>query len=281
VTKITLWGTRGSMASPGADTARYGGNTSCVGVQDNDGRLAILDAGSGIRPLGRTIPADVGRVDVLLTHLHLDHILGMGFFAPMLNPRAEVHIWGPASSTHSLERRLKRYLSPPYFPLFMNELACKLTLHEVASEEFDLGSLHVMSEPICHPGLTLGYRLTTRSGKTIAYLPDHEPALGSVDFPARPEWTSGYGLAEGADVLIHDAQYSHTEYEDRVGWGHSAIEHTLAFAESAGVKRLVTFHYDPAHDDATIDQNLAPALSRTDLPFILTPGAEGNIIEIA
>jgi len=280
VTKITLWGTRGSVASPGAYTARYGGNTSCVEIRDDAGNLVILDAGSGIRPLGRTVPNDAERIDLLLTHLHLDHILGLGFFMPMQNPRAEVHIWGPTSTTMSLEKRLKRYLSPPYFPLFMNELACKLVLHELASAEFDLASIHVMSEPICHPGLTLGFRLTTASGKTIVYMPDHEPALGAVDFPSRPDWTSGFAIAEGADVLIHDTQYTHHEYADRIGWGHSAIEHTVAFAEMAGVKQLVSFHYDPAHDDATIDRNLAPTLERKNLPFVFTPGTEGSTLDI-
>ncbi len=263
------------MASPGADTARYGGNTSCVEIRDDLGHIVILDAGSGIRPLGRTLAPDIERIDLLLTHLHLDHILGLGFFGPLQNPRAEVHIWGPASTSLSLEKRLKRYLSPPYYPLFMNELSSKLVLHEIASAEFDLASLHVVSEPICHPGPTLGFRLSTSSGSSLAYLPDHEPALGVEKFPLSGDWTSGFGLGESVDLLIHDTQYTHTEYADRMGWGHSAIEHTLAFAELCKVKQLVTFHYDPAHDDTMIDQNLAPALQRTDLPFLVTPGTEG------
>ena len=211
--EVTLWGTRGSLATPGPEMARYGGNTSCVGVRGQDGTVLVLDAGTGIRRFAKTIPASVRRVDILLTHLHMDHILGLGFFGPLYNPEIEVHIWGPASSTQGLQARLKRYLSPPLFPVRLNELPCKLHFHEVPRADVDIGEFRVSSSLVCHPGPTVGYRIASPSGKVLTYLPDHEPALGALTFPALPrEWTSGAMLAADADLLIHDSQYSAAEY---------------------------------------------------------------------
>src|SRR5258708_148955 len=139
--KVTLWGTRGSVASPGPDTARYGGNTSCVEVCGSDGTLLVLDAGTGIRRLGADIPPEVRRVDVLLTHLHMGHIQGLGFFAPLRNPDAEVHIGGPASALLSLRVRLPRYMSPPLFPVHLRDLPCTLILHEVPRGDEQIGEL--------------------------------------------------------------------------------------------------------------------------------------------
>ena len=133
--EVTLWGTRGSLATPGPDTARYGGNTSCVAVRGGEGGVLVLDAGTGIRPLAATLDASVRRVDLLLTHLHMDHIQGLGFFSPLFQPGLDVRIWGPASARMRLKERLMRYLSPPLFPVGLSELPCRLTLHEVGDEE--------------------------------------------------------------------------------------------------------------------------------------------------
>jgi phosphoribosyl 1,2-cyclic phosphodiesterase len=129
--RITLWGTRGSLASPVPETVRYGGNTACVEVRGADGTLLVLDAGTGIRRLGASVGSDVRRVDILLTHLHMDHIQGLGFFKPLEQPGQEVHIWGPPSTTLDLRDRLARYLSPPLFPVRLRDLPCRLTLHHV------------------------------------------------------------------------------------------------------------------------------------------------------
>src|SRR5579862_2974356 len=126
-----MWGTRGSISTPGPETIRYGGNTSCLEVRGRKGELVILDAGTGIRRLGEHVTPDVRRIDILLTHLHMDHIQGLGFFGPLYDPRREVHIWGPASTTMDLRTRLSRYLSPPLFPVLLRDLPCKLTLHEL------------------------------------------------------------------------------------------------------------------------------------------------------
>jgi phosphoribosyl 1,2-cyclic phosphodiesterase len=276
--KITLWGTRGSLGAPGPETVRYGGNTSCVEVESGGTRL-ILDAGTGIRRLGAGLGPEVGRVDVLLTHLHMDHIQGLGFFRPLDEPGQEVHLWGPPSTTLDLGARLSRYLSPPLFPVRLRELPCQLSLHHVPLGRFEIGGLHIDAALVCHPGPTLGYRID--DGRTcVTYIPDHEPALGTTKFPDTPAWTSGFDLAEGADLLIHDAQYDTQEYRDHVGWGHSAVVHCLDFARMAGVKRFVTFHHDPGHDDATLDRILAQARARSAYPFEIIPGTEGATLEI-
>src|SRR5262245_28216901 len=170
--KVTLWGTRGSIAAPGAETARYGGNTACVEVRGTDGTVLILDAGTGIRRLGMTLPRSLQRIDILLTHLHMDHLQRLGFFAPLYNPELEVHIWGPASTTLKLRNRLLRYLSPPLFPVRLTELPCQLDLHEAPCGDFTIGEFHVSSSLICHPGRTVGYRIVTPRA-TLAYLTDH------------------------------------------------------------------------------------------------------------
>jgi len=273
--KVTLWGTRGSLASPGPETARYGGNTSCVSVEDGNGSLLVLDAGSGIRRLGMGAASKYKRIDILLTHLHLDHILGLGFFSPLFNPAFETHIWGPASVRETLISRLMRYLSPPLFPLHLTELSFSLHLHDVPCAACEIGEFQIESSLICHPGATVGYRITHSNGKVLAYMPDHEPALGAVEYPLPPEWTSGYDIAQGTDLLIHDAQYTPHEYEDKVGWGHSTIQQGLTFGELCEVKEFVTFHYDPDHDDATLDRNIGQAVEEIKPHFKVTPGLEG------
>jgi ribonuclease BN (tRNA processing enzyme) len=220
-----------------------------VRVTGPDGAVLVLDAGTGIRSLALELPPGLRRVDVLLTHLHMDHIIGLGFFAPLYDPGMEVHIWGPASATLSLEARLRRYLAPPLFPVLLRDLPCRLELHHTGRGRFAIGAFHVRAARICHPGPTVGYRIETEQS-SLAYLPDHEPALGARRFPLDAEWTSGFDVAQGADLLLHDAQYTREEYFRYVGWGHSAMHDALAFARLAGVKHLVPFHHDPGRDDA-------------------------------
>jgi phosphoribosyl 1,2-cyclic phosphodiesterase len=277
--RITLWGTRGSLAAPGPETVRYGGNTSCVEVRGNDGTLVVLDAGTGIRRLGATVGPEVRRIDLLLTHLHMDHIQGLGFFEPLNRPGQEIHIWGPPSTTLDLRSRLARYFSPPLFPVRLRELPCRLILHDVPLGRFQIGSLHITAALVIHPGPTVGYRIA-ENGASLAYLPDHEPALGVDPFPGEPDWTSGFELAHGADLLIHDAQYTETEYPTHVGWGHSALSHTIAFATRAGVKRLVPFHYDPDHADQLLDLLFDQVRQAAKLPFDFTPAKEGTSFEV-
>lgn len=276
---VTLWGTRGSLASPGTDTARYGGNTSCVEVRDAHDTVLVLDAGTGIRRLGAALPPALRRLDLLLTHLHMDHIQGLGFFGPLYDPNMEVHIWGPAGATLSLRSRLTRYLSPPFFPVHMRDLPCRLALHEVPAGDFYIGAFRVRAALVCHPGPTVGYRITS-AGRVVAYLPDHEPALGATRFPLAPDWTSGFDLIADADLLIHDAQYTQAEYAEHVGWGHSSIDQVIELARLARVKRLIAFHHDPTHTDEDINRMLADAQERLRPGFPVIPAAEGATISV-
>src|SRR4249919_160477 len=157
--RITLFGTRGSLAAPGAETNRYGGNTSTVEVCADDGTLLVLDAGTGIRRLAKQIPLATARIDVLLTHLHMDHIQGLGFFGPLFRPGFEVHLWGPPSTTQDLRHRLGRYLSPPLFPVRLRDVDATLRLHDVPTGPFSVGSFTVQASAVIHPGPTVGYRI--------------------------------------------------------------------------------------------------------------------------
>jgi len=274
--RATFWGTRGSLPSPGPETAEFGGNTACVAIETADPtHLVVLDAGTGIRRLGYHIPDAVERIDILLTHLHMDHIVGLGFFGALFRSDLEVHLWGPASPLTGLRRRLSRYLSPPLFPVRLHDLPCRPTLHELPMLVTELPSVEVQADLVCHPGQTVGYRLDDGQS-TLAYLPDHEPALGSIDFPNAPEWTSGFALAHGVDVLIHDAQYTAESYPDHVGWGHSALEDAIAFARLAEVDTLVCFHHDPGDDDAVLEARyrdlVVPGLT-------VVPAREGRHID--
>jgi len=249
--RVTFWGTRGSIATPGEETNRYGGDTSCVSVEGNDpGHLLVLDAGSGIRRLGLEVDPAVTRIDLLLTHLHLDHIVGLGFFAPLFRSDLTITIWGPPAATPLVDR-LGRYLSPPLFPVRLRDLPSSYELREVPAGPFAVGPFTITAEAVIHPDPAVGYRVTEH-GQSIAYLPDHEPALGP-DFPSDPAWTSGAGVAEGADLLIHDAQYTADEYVERVGWGHSSVDDAVAFADLVGARRLALFHHDPSRSDEAVD----------------------------
>ena len=261
--RIRIWGSRGSIASPGPDTVRYGGNTSCVEVCLRDGSLLLLDAGTGARPLGVELMRDPPpRVDLLLTHLHVDHVEGLGAFEPIWSPGIELHVWGPPSPVASLDERIATYFSPPLFPVHLSEVPATTVFHDATERPWAIGSARVWSEPIMHAGQTVGYRIRDDDGSVLAYLTDHEPALGS-DLERLPgEWISGFGLAAGADVLIHDCQYTPEEYAARVGFGHSSTEHAAAFAHRADVGRLVMFHHDPLHSDDELDRMRDDVLER-------------------
>jgi phosphoribosyl 1,2-cyclic phosphodiesterase len=276
--KVTFWGTRGSIAAAGPSTQGYGGNTACVEVTGADGSCLVLDAGTGIRGLGSTVGPEVRRVDILLSHLHMDHIQGLGFFEPLFRQDLEAHIWGPPSATQDLRTRLSRYLSPPLFPVRLRDLASSVELHNAPDEPTRIGPFEVASDEVIHPGPTVGYRISG-DGATLAYLPDHEPALGMGRFPGRPEWTSGHAIAGDVDLLIHDAQYFAAERADRLGWGHSSTGEAAAFALQAGARRLACFHHDPAHDDGTLDGLVAEVAAGA--PDIEVSGArEGQTIQL-
>jgi len=251
--RARVWGCRGSLASPGPETIRYGGNTSCMEVRLSDGTLLVLDAGTGIRPFGLSLDPERDKtIHLFLSHLHLDHLEGLGFFSALWRPDVDLHVWGPPSPLRSLEQRIARYLSPPLFPVHLSDIPSHPKFHDVPDGEFEIGTATIRAQPISHRGPTVGYRIS-ENGRSMAYLPDHEPALGVDLGEMEPEWISGHGVAEGADVLFHDSQYTPEEYSDRIGWGHSSVEHVVAFSQLSQVKQLVMFHHDPLHTDGELE----------------------------
>lgn len=250
---MTVWGARGSLAAPGPETVTYGGNTSCLSLQLADDTPVCLDAGTGIRAYGlRLVTAFPRPIHLLLTHLHLDHIEGLGFFAPLWLRETELHIWGPPSPLASLEERITRYFSPPLFPIQLSDVPAELHFHDIPDGEFKLGSATVWAQPVTHRGPTVGYRIE-ENGHSFAYIPDHEPYIGLAPGEAEPEWLSGFALAEQVGTLVHDCQYSEGEYGTRRGFGHSSVEHAVSFAQATDADRLVLFHHDPLHTDADLE----------------------------
>lgn len=262
--KVRVWGARGSVPAPGPQMNRYGGNTSCVQVTFRDGSQLILDAGTGIRTLGLEL-AEAPHVGILLTHLHLDHIQGLMFFPPCFRSDAEITIWGPTSPEASLEDRIARYISAPLSPVEVRELPCSVAFREAPATEWRIGEVSIRAEAVTHRGPTLGYRISDGE-TTLCYIPDHEPALGVPLGQLENEWISGYDLARGADLLIHDCQYTDAEYPDHLGWGHSGVSDATTFADRVGARRALFFHHDPLHTDTMLDTIEAEARARwTDL----------------
>ena len=251
--KVTVWGARGSIPSPGPETTRYGGNTSCVQLTLEDGTVLVLDAGSGIRCLGLALPPTDRPVNILLTHLHLDHIQGLMFFAPLFRPESQIVIWGPASPEASLEDRIARYISAPLSPVEIRELPSHPSFREAETTEWLIGPALVRAASVTHRGPTLGYRIEV-DGHSLCYIPDHEPALGAPLADLDDEWISGFDLARDASLLVHDCQYTDDEYPRHVGWGHSRLSDALVFAHRTGAERLLLFHHDPLHGDDFLDE---------------------------
>ncbi|MCL2805792.1 MAG: MBL fold metallo-hydrolase [Treponema sp.] len=251
---VRFWGVRGSIPCPGPDTVIYGGNTSCIEIRADD-RLLVVDLGSGARPLGDWLMANEFpknkkiKVDFFISHTHWDHIMGFPMFAPIYNPGAELRITGAVSEeTESLKKIFETQLSPNYWPIRVDELSAKIEYKEIRETTLDLGSgLTVTTKLLNHPTLCLGYRFNYK-GKSAAFVFDHEP------FKDEKENEKIIQFLKGADVLIHDAQYTNEEYPNRIGWGHSSIDHAIETASKAGVKKLVLFHHEPTHSDGQLVQ---------------------------
>ena len=274
--RVKVWGARGSIPCPGPDTVRYGGNTSCVQVTLSDGEQLVLDAGTGIRNL--KLPDDEPRrIHILLTHLHLDHIQGLMFFAPLFDARNEITIWGPPMDGVSLRDRIARYLSAPLTPVELREVPCRLEFRECPAGEWQIGSATVRADFVNHRGPTLGYAIA-EPGASFCYIPDHEPALiGPLDELDAP-WISGYSLALDTDLLLHDCQYTDDEYPSHFGWGHSSLSDALTFARRTRAKRTLLSHHDPDHSDDDLDA-LHDVARRTWRDLGGDPGAIGMAVE--
>ncbi|HYY63306.1 MAG TPA: MBL fold metallo-hydrolase [Gaiellaceae bacterium] len=251
--RLTIWGCRGSVPTPGPATVRYGGNTSCVEVALRDQAALVLDAGTGIRPLGLELARRATRrIHLLLTHLHLDHLEGLRFFAPLWDPEVVLDIWGPPSPVLSLRERIARSFSPPLFPVDLNAVPAQVTFHDIPREPWTVDGISLAADLVLHPGPTVGFRIESEES-SVAYLPDHEPALAGAISETPTEWMSGASVATDADVLLHDAQYFEDEYAERIGWGHSSVADAVGFTRAVGAHSLVLFHHEPAHADGALE----------------------------
>ena len=278
--QVKIWGCRGSLPAPGSHTARYGGNTSCVEVGLGNGEVLILDAGTGIRALGLDLAQrKTKHICLFLTHLHLDHLEGLRFFAPLWDETVSLEIWGPRSPILPLRERILRVFSPPLFPLDLRDVPARVSFHDLPGEPWRGDGISLFSDLVLHPGPTLGFRLETGSS-SLAYLPDHEPALAGIAARSA-DWISGGALAHGADLVLHDAQYTKGEYETRIGWGHSSIEAAVDFCRAVHARRFILFHHDPDRSDRALEllEDHARELTQDDR-FSPELAREGMIIEL-
>lgn len=262
---VRFWGTRGSVATPGPETVRYGGNTSCVQVTTDKGTLIVLDCGTGVRLLGdyltETCDAPM-HGHIFLTHTHWDHIQGFPFFAPAFVGGNEWVIYGPAGGERGLEEALSGQMQYTYFPVELEHIRAHLIVHDLGEGEFQWDDVRVRCQYLNHPAVTLGYRIEV-GGRSLVYCTDHEPYSPILFKRDAQAPTLDAILHEGdrrhakfltdADLVIHDAQYTTEEYELKRNWGHSTVDYVVQIAAVAAVKQLALFHHDPKHDDSTLD----------------------------
>ena len=274
---ITIWGDRGSMPTPGPDTAIFGGNTACIELRCDE-RLIIIDAGSGIRPLGeKLLKNDLKKgpivAELFISHTHWDHIMGFPMFNPIYVPGTQLHIRGPISyEDDSLEKVIGTQLSYRYWPVRQDELAAKISYEQIKETTIDLGDgIFVTTKYLNHPILCLGYRFEYE-GKSFVTAYDHEPFRNVFPTdPADPSYDEAAAIEGeaaateenekvsrfylGADLLVHDTQYTAKEYlKGKMGFGHSSYEYAINAAHRARVKHLVLFHHDPNRTDAELQE---------------------------
>ena len=275
-TTIRFWGVRGCIAGQCAYGVRYGGNTSCVSIDLGPDKVLVLDAGTGIRQMGKALADTSTDIFVLLSHSHTDHIQGFPFFLPIYQPNRRIYVF-PTLEGKGMICSLLEQMDGAHLPVTPDDLPSQW---ECITEE-PMGFMrdhgfHISRISTNHPGGGYGYRIENH-GRSVVYLTDNE-----LDPPGQKatQFDGFVQFCRRTDILIHDAQYNDAEYGERVGWGHSSIPDALAFAAAAGVERLVTFHHDPAHDDSVLDQLLEEARETPALPFELVPGTEGTTFHV-
>jgi phosphoribosyl 1,2-cyclic phosphodiesterase/CheY-like chemotaxis protein len=274
-TRVKFWGVRGSIPVPGSSTVGYGGNTSCVEVRA-DGEIIILDAGSGLRELGIELEAEFGdqpiRPTLLISHTHWDHIQGLPFFLPVYSQKNSLRVLGYEGARAGLGAVLAGQMETSFFPISLRDVPSAISIDELKDMEFSIGKVKVVARFLNHPGICVGYRLTTSNG-SIAFLPDNEPydvlKLNQAG-PDKASFAEARAYAGDAraklveflqqtDILIIDAQYTDEEYAQKVGWGHGSLSSVVSLAVDARVRKLFLFHHDPNHDDRKIDEMVEAA----------------------
>jgi len=264
--RIRFWGTRGSLATPGPTTLRYGGNTSCVEARSDDGTLIVLDCGTGAHRLGLALMAEAKHPvhgHLLITHTHWDHIQGFPFFAPVFAEGSQWDLYAPGGLGERLEAILSAQMQHPYFPVTLAQLAATIRYNDLGEGALAIGGVRVAAQYLNHPALTLGYRLEA-DGVSVVYAVDHEPhmrdrpdtrRMGSRGVAAlHAEDARHVAFIDGADLVIHDAQYTAEEYPEKISWGHSPAETAVDYAIAAHARRLALTHHDPLRDDDAVDQ---------------------------
>ena len=254
--RITFHGVRGSTPCHGEEVRRYGGNTSCVSLDADDEHPLLFDLGTGLRYFGRHLPHDGSfRGTCLLTHLHWDHTQGLPFFVPILSHGARLDVYAPIQEDGSSVREaMSRFIAPPLFPVELDRLPGSMNFYDVGDHDFFVGGYAVRSRLIPHVGNTHGYRVEWE-GLSVAYLSDHQQ-------PHDGSFTATEGaleLVRGADLVIHDAQYTPEEFPLKNTWGHCTVDYAVWLAAEAGAKRLALFHHDPVRHDDDVDALLCAA----------------------
>ncbi len=251
---VRFWGVRGSIPCPGPGTVRYGGNTSCVEVRCGE-HLIIFDAGSGLRTLGAALNARDTEIDLFLSHGHVDHMIGLPFFSPLMENGWRLRIWaGDLAATGGIKSAIGALMRFPLFPISVDAAQPDVTFHDFEHGEVltPRDGIVVRTAKLNHPGGATGYRIDY-AGKAICYITDNDLGAGPID-PAL------LAFAKDAQLVITDATYTDAELPDHIGWGHSSWQQAVRFADAAGVKTLCLFHHDPDHSDAVMDEIAANAV---------------------
>jgi phosphoribosyl 1,2-cyclic phosphodiesterase/DNA-binding response OmpR family regulator len=283
--RIQFWGTRGSIAKPGPSTARYGGNTSCIELRSARGTLVVIDCGTGGHSLAQKLITDDAKPlcgNILISHTHWDHIQGIPFFYPLFVGGSEWDIYGPKGVRESLREVLAGQMQYNYFPVTLDQCGAKIRFHDLVEGAFAIDDIKLSTRYLNHPALTLGYRLQV-DGATMVYACDHEPharmlALGDATIAGQDLRHAEF--IDGADLLIHDAQYTAEEYPEKVGWGHSPAEYVVKLAQYARVKRVALTHHDPLRDDDAMEHLIAGVRQHSS-PVDVFAAFEGQVVEVA
>ncbi len=281
--ELTFFGVRGSCPCSGDRYRRIGGNTSCVLLTIEGEHPIILDLGTGLRPLGEALVPrlrDAGtplEATALLTHLHYDHMLGLPFFNPLGDPGSRLTVFGPRQENDSLHEALAKAVQPPFFPVQMADFRGELCFNDLSEEDFAVGAAKVRVRAVPHLGPTVGFRVEA-DGASIAYIPDHQAPLDRRTVPDRV-----LELCEGADLVMHDGQYTDEEFIDKAHWGHSTMAFAVRVAAEAGAHRLMFVHHDPSHTDRRIESMVNRARHLPDARRLdeVTTAREGLVVELS